>query len=112
MNNKLTKVIASQKEPLDAKAPRQIWDVKKWMYLEPGDIVKLEQDFEVPADIMILQSSNKSGVVFVDTMNLDGETNLKEKYSMNENFNEEILNLLKGEILCEAPNENLEKWEA
>lgn len=34
----------------------------------------------------ILYSSNSTGVVYVDTMNLDGETNLKEKNALLEEF--------------------------
>lgn len=49
-------------------------------------------------------------------MNLDGETNLKERISMNDGLVDEIGNNrlmeIKGEIVCESPNENLEKWEA
>jgi magnesium-transporting ATPase (P-type) len=35
-----------------------------------------------------MYSSNISGLVFVDTMNLDGETNLKEKMALCESFDE------------------------
>lgn len=49
-------------------------------------------------------------------MNLDGETNLKERISMNDGLVDDIgknrLVNIKGEIVCEPPNENLEKWEA
>lgn len=78
----------------------------------PGNIVKFEKDQEAPADIVIIHSSNKSGVVYVDTMNLDGETNLKEKNSLFEDIDEEKLMYLNGEIICDYPNENLEKWDA
>jgi len=48
-----------------------------WSNLKVGDIVKVEKDEEVPADLLIL--SAPSDVVFVSTMNLDGETNLKDR---------------------------------
>lgn len=60
----------------------------KWEDIQKGNIVKFLKDQEAPADILILHSSNKSGVVNVDTMNLDGETNLKEKNSLVEEFDE------------------------
>ena len=44
-------------------------------------------------------------------MNLDGETNLKERNSLNEHFDDAKVTYVKGELLCDAPNENLEKWE-
>lgn len=33
----------------------------------------------IPADIVVLNSTNPNGVCYVETMNLDGETNLKHK---------------------------------
>jgi hypothetical protein len=46
-------------------------------------------------------------------MNLDGETNLKERFAMNEVLEDKSrMQYVKGEIVCESPNENLEKWEA
>lgn len=34
----------------------------------------------IPADVILLRSSDPKGSVFVETKNLDGETNLKPKY--------------------------------
>ena len=49
-------------------------------------------------------------------MNLDGETNLKERTAMNDGLIDDLgknrLMSIKGEIVCDSPNENLEKWEA
>ena len=67
---------------------------------------------ESPADIAILYSSNASGVVYADTINLDGETNLKEKNALRDDYDEAQLQKINGEIRCETPNENLEKWDA
>ena len=36
-------------------------------------------DKEVPADVLLVKSSHPDGIVYIDTKNLDGETNLKEK---------------------------------
>lgn len=33
----------------------------------------------IPADMVILSSTNPNGACYVETMNLDGETNLKHK---------------------------------
>ena len=51
-------------------------------------------------------------MVFVDTMALDGETNLKEKLSILETFDEKEIVNLSGELICDSPNELLEYWES
>jgi hypothetical protein len=62
---------------------------------------------------LILQSSLDTGMCFVDTMNLDGETNLKEKMIPQglKGVNKESLILSSGNIICNLPDENLEQWE-
>lgn len=47
--------------------------------LQVGDIVELKADETVPADIVPLCSALPSGSCYVETAQLDGETNLKEK---------------------------------
>ncbi len=44
-------------------------------------------------------------------MNLDGETNLKEKNSLMENLDERNLIDITGELKCDEPHENLDKWD-
>ncbi|KAK2952461.1 phospholipid-transporting P-type ATPase [Blattamonas nauphoetae] len=46
-----------------------------------GDFVMLQNNSEVPADCLLLSSSNENGMSFINTMNLDGETNIKLKQS-------------------------------
>jgi magnesium-transporting ATPase (P-type) len=60
----------------------------------------------------VLYSSNKSGIVYVDTMNLDGETNLKEKTSLLEKLNEDKIYAIAGDMVCDEPNEVLDFWDA
>lgn len=72
--------------------------------------MRIECDSEAPADICLLHTSNKSGTVFVDTMNLDGETSLKEKIAAHEYLDDRKLSFMQGELICDPPNENLERW--
>jgi hypothetical protein len=44
-------------------------------------------------------------------MNLDGETNLKEKMAISENFDEKDIGKLAGEMIVDSPNELLDYWE-
>ena len=42
---------------------------------------KIQENEIVPADILILKTSDPKGICFIETKNLDGETNLKQKIS-------------------------------
>jgi len=42
-------------------------------------LVKVIEDEFFPSDMVVLQSSDKGGGLYVETKNLDGETNLKSK---------------------------------
>lgn len=89
------------------------WIDKKWKELKAGQMVKITKNCEVPADVVILQSSDEKGVVYVDTMNLDGETNLKEKSAPKETFDvrDDKVPYLQGTLTCDSPNEYLDKWD-
>lgn len=45
--------------------------------IQVGDIVCLNDEQDIPCDIVLLVSSHKESKCFVTTANLDGETNLK-----------------------------------
>lgn len=49
------------------------------LVVQVGDIIRLEAGDAIPADLLLLHTSDPSGVAFVDTSNLDGETNLKAR---------------------------------
>ncbi|CAL9730539.1 probable phospholipid-transporting ATPase Dnf3p [Monosporozyma unispora] len=51
----------------------------QWKDLKVGDFVTLRQDEWVPADLLLLTSDGENNEVFVETMALDGETNLKNR---------------------------------
>jgi phospholipid-translocating ATPase len=57
----------------------QMWSTITWQQLRVGDIVKLQRDESVPADLVLLSATGPDGVAYIETMALDGETNLKSK---------------------------------
>ena len=55
------------------------WSKVQWQQLRVGDIVRLRRDDDVPADIVLLHATGPNGIAYIETMALDGETNLKSK---------------------------------
>ncbi|KAF2281611.1 phospholipid-translocating P-type ATPase [Westerdykella ornata] len=53
-----------------------------WKNVQVGDFVRLYNDEEVPADIIVLSTSSDDGACYVETKNLDGETNLKVRNAL------------------------------
>jgi phospholipid-translocating ATPase len=58
------------------------WERTLWKKLEVGDIVLLRDNDQVPADIVVLSTSDSEGMCYLETKNLDGETNLKPRKSV------------------------------
>jgi phospholipid-transporting ATPase len=99
---------------------RDVWVMKRgnWVQVKcwtliPGDIIKVEKDEEFSADTVIVHSAKETGYCYIDTKNLDGETNLKEKIAIEQfkEIPEEQLSFVDGLIDCESPNENLAGWK-
>ncbi|KAG6844765.1 hypothetical protein H0H87_003988 [Tephrocybe sp. NHM501043] len=55
------------------------WERTLWKKLEVGDIVLLRDNDQVPADIVVLSTSDADSMCYLETKNLDGETNLKPR---------------------------------
>jgi len=58
---------------------RSVSEQPAWRDLRVGDIVLVKEGDELPADVLILGTSEEGGKCFTETANLDGETNLKRK---------------------------------
>ncbi|KAK7455125.1 hypothetical protein VKT23_010996 [Stygiomarasmius scandens] len=58
---------------------RPHWKRSIWEDVRVGDIVKIMDNESFPADILICATSEDENVAFVETKNLDGETNLKSR---------------------------------
>ncbi|XP_043724022.1 probable phospholipid-transporting ATPase 8 isoform X2 [Telopea speciosissima] len=81
----------------------------RWKNLQVGDLVMVEKDEFFPADLLLLSSSYDDGICYVETMNLDGETNLKVKQSLEATaaLHDEYFRKFKAVVKCEDPNEHL-----
>ncbi|WCJ39486.1 ATPase E1-E2 type family protein / haloacid dehalogenase-like hydrolase family protein [Euphorbia peplus] len=87
-----------------------VFEYKAWQKIQVGDIVKVEKDQFFPADLLLLSSSYEDGICYVETMNLDGETNLKPKRGLEVTMpmdDDETFKDFTGVIKCEDPNPSL-----
>lgn len=88
----------------------QTFEKTKWKKLRVGHLVKVHKDEYFPADLLLLSSSYEDGICYVETTNLDGETNLKVKHALDVTASlqdESSFQHFKAVIKCEDPNEDL-----
>uniref|UniRef100_A0A665W8V2 Phospholipid-transporting ATPase n=1 Tax=Echeneis naucrates TaxID=173247 RepID=A0A665W8V2_ECHNA len=84
-----------------------------WKDVRVGDFVRLSCNDIIPADILLLYSSDPRGVCYIETANLDGETNLKQRQVVPDlpfqgtEFTPETFN---SRIECENPNDDLSRF--
>uniref|UniRef100_A0A8D1K5A6 Phospholipid-transporting ATPase n=1 Tax=Sus scrofa TaxID=9823 RepID=A0A8D1K5A6_PIG len=87
---------------------------EKWMDIQVGDIIKLENNQAVTADILLLSSSEPYSLTYIETAELDGETNLKVKQAISVTSemedNLKLLSAFDGEVRCESPNNKLDRF--
>ncbi|XP_010554248.1 PREDICTED: phospholipid-transporting ATPase 10-like [Tarenaya hassleriana] len=88
-----------------------IFRQEEWRNLRVGDIVKVQKDEFFPADLLLLSSSYEDAICYVETMNLDGETNLKVKQGLEATSStlhgDSDFRDFKAVVRCEDPNANL-----
>ncbi|KAK9118837.1 hypothetical protein Scep_016930 [Stephania cephalantha] len=87
-----------------------VFDYTEWKNLRVGDVVMVEKDNFFPADLLLLSSSYDEAICYVETMNLDGETNLKVKQALDatSGINEDSsFRDFKAVVKCEDPNASL-----
>lgn len=88
----------------------EIWAKVRWINVVVGDIVKVVNNSFFPADLVLLSSGEPQGMSFIETANLDGETNLKIRQALlNTSWIKTVddLKQISGRIECEQPNKHL-----
>lgn len=87
----------------------------RWIDVKVGDVLKVESEQPFPADLVLLASSEPEGLCYIETANLDGETNLKIKQAIPETCNivsAAEMARLGGTVKSEQPNSSLYTYEA
>ncbi len=105
-NNRKTLVLNLKTGKFESKQQKEI---------RVGDIVKCLNNEFFPADLVILNSSGRKGICYIETKNLDGETNLKHKLANKDIMpicqNEDDLASLQAEVQCEGPSDKIYQFD-
>jgi magnesium-transporting ATPase (P-type) len=105
-NNRKTQVLNTQ---------TGVFEEKPWKEVRVGSIVKVFCDEFFPADLVLLSSSGRKGICYIETKNLDGETNLKHKVANKDVMphcqGEQALQKLKAQVKCEGPSDKIYQFD-
>ncbi|KAK9718580.1 hypothetical protein K7432_005404 [Basidiobolus ranarum] len=79
-----------------------------------GDIVRVEQGTEIPCDMVLLRSSDLDGTCYIQTANLDGETDLKTRTAPNftASLSDTEVIAFDGVVHCPQPNGQIYRFDA
>ncbi|KFR12870.1 putative phospholipid-transporting ATPase VD, partial [Opisthocomus hoazin] len=104
INNLLTKVYSrKEKKYID----------ECWKNVNVGDFIRLSRNEIIPADMVLLYSSDLDGICYIETASLDGETNLKQRQVVrgySEQASEIDPEKFSSRIECESPNNDLSRF--
>ncbi|CAJ0573777.1 unnamed protein product, partial [Mesorhabditis spiculigera] len=85
-----------------------------WHNVKVGDVIRMMSNQFVAADLFVLSTSEPHGICYIETKELDGETNLKTRGALAETaeMGDDLdqISPFHGEIVCEAPNNKLDKF--
>ena len=76
------KVYGSLVDPFTQVPGKARFKKDYWKNVQVGDFVRIYNEDQIPADIVILSTSDPDGACYVETKNLDGETNLKVRQAL------------------------------
>ncbi|GJJ73727.1 phospholipid-translocating ATPase [Entomortierella parvispora] len=100
-------------EPPENDLSFPYWRPRLWQDVQEGDLILLQRNDFIPADLLILSSSEPEPICYVETMNLDGETNLKIRQcipGLGPLYTPEECTRIKFWVDSEGPNNNLLKY--
>ncbi|XP_034064078.1 phospholipid-transporting ATPase IA isoform X3 [Gymnodraco acuticeps] len=86
------------------------WEIVHWEKVAVGEVLRASNGDHLPADLVLLSSSEPQGMCYIETSNLDGETNLKIRQGLrvtSDIRDIESLIRLSGKMECESPNRHL-----
>ena len=90
------------------------WEEVQWRDIKVGEVVKIPNNSPFAADLVLIWSPNPEGMCYIETANLDGETNLKIRKAAGgiyKLYNVENPDVVAGKIVCELPNNRLYNFD-
>ncbi|XP_054996469.1 phospholipid-transporting ATPase VD [Sorex araneus] len=104
INNLVTKVYSrKEKKYVD----------RCWKDVTVGDFIRLSCNEVIPADLLLLFSTDPDGICHIETSGLDGESNLKQRQVVrgySEQDSEVDPEKFSSRIECESPNNDLNRF--
>ncbi|KAI3654342.1 hypothetical protein MP228_001061 [Amoeboaphelidium protococcarum] len=92
------------------------WVSKRWQDIRVGDIIKLVNDDPLPADLILLSTSEPDCIAYIETKNLDGESNLKLRQGAIETYQYQSAQQVGKKLRCvidsEPPTTNMLRYQA
>ena len=89
------------------------WKLEQWQFLHVGDFILLKNNDRIPADAIVISTGEPDFTCYIETKNLDGETNLKIKRGIKEFQNiktPDDCQKIKCYIDAELPNSTLDSF--
>ncbi|CAI2350474.1 unnamed protein product [Caenorhabditis sp. 36 PRJEB53466] len=87
---------------------------EEWSNVKVGDVIRMMSNQFVAADLLLISTSEPHGMCYIETMELDGETNLKTRGAMTDTaqMGDDLDEITRfdGEVVCEPPNNKLDKF--
>ncbi|KGU12805.1 phospholipid-translocating P-type ATPase, flippase [Candida albicans L26] len=110
--NSLLNPILKKENAQNPSSIRANFKNRCWKDVNIGDIIRIRANEEVPADVIIISTSDSEGNCYIETKNLDGESNLKTRTALKCGGNNNLkhsddLSDTKFWVECDAPNANL-----
>ena len=110
-NQTMLPMTSDYRENLAADGIASPWYATKWQDIQVGDIVRLQRDEPIPADLVVIHIQGSNSIAYVETMALDGETNLRTKNALPlfKTHCASIKDIVqcKGKVIVEDPNLDL-----